>query len=338
MGRRIGEFFAQGLAGLAMTSVLTAADPCGAQSAPNAWWNGYAAAGKLVPLADGRNLYLYCEGAGAPTVMMESGLGDDASSWRKVQDAIAVKSKARVCVYDRAGYGRSTSEPGRRDTETEVGDLEQMLKAAKLPAPYVMVGHSMAGLNLRLFATRHPKQVAGMVLIDAAFPDLTKVMFGVSPNLSKMQSLRTDLYRACVVRPEMAKYCAPYVARPDDVPPALAAQGVGTPSPHALAALSAEQEAFMNDDPQELAGLPPSLGATPLIVLTAGRTWKVNPWPPTEIEAMDKAWLQQHDAMAALSSRGVNRLVEGSGHSIQREQPQVVIDAVDEVVRMVRGG
>ncbi|MGZ3376771.1 MAG: alpha/beta fold hydrolase, partial [Phenylobacterium sp.] len=99
-----------------------------AHADPNPWWTGFIGAGKLVALGDGRALYLYCEGAGGPVVLMDSGLGDDASSWRQVQDQIAAKAQTRICAYDRAGYGRSTGPAGPRDTQAEAGDIAALLK------------------------------------------------------------------------------------------------------------------------------------------------------------------------------------------------------------------
>jgi len=128
-------------------AALVAAGSVFAQPAPNPWWTGFIGSGRAVSLPDGRSLYLYCEGSGRPVVVMDSGLGDDASSWRTVQDQIAART--RVCVYDRAGYGRSGPGPLPRDTKAEVDDLEQLVKAAKLLSPegsLAIFGHVPTGL------------------------------------------------------------------------------------------------------------------------------------------------------------------------------------------------
>ena len=324
-------------AALTAAATLALAAPTLAQAGPNPWWTGFIGAGKLVPVAGGRSLYLYCEGSGGPVVLMDSGLGDDASSWRQVQDQIAAKAGTRVCVYDRAGYGRSTGSPGARDTKAEAADIAELLKAAKLPGPYVLVGHSMASFNLRLFAFLHPKRVAGMVLVDPSADNQMAVIAAQAPTTLKMQEAQNVHTRACAApdaSPAVLRGCAG--PPPADLPPELAGKGVGSPPPGYFATVAAELDAFTAVDSQETVAARRSLGAMPLIVLTASDTTKAPGLPQSEIEAGAKAWSHMHDEIAALSTKGVNRLVEGSGHYIQKQKPQVVIDAVAEVVDAVR--
>ncbi|HLZ75031.1 alpha/beta hydrolase [Phenylobacterium sp.] len=316
---------------------LALAAPMAAHADPNPWWSGFIGQGKLVPLGDGRALYLYCEGAGAPVVVMDSGLGDDASSWRQVQDQIAAKAKTRVCAYDRAGYGRSTGPAGPRDTKTEAADIAQMLQAAKLPGPYVLVGHSMASFNLRLFAYQHPKEVAGIVLVDPSADNQMAVIAANSPSTLKMQEAQNAHTHACAApdaSPAMLKSCAG--PPPADLPPELSGKGVGIPPAGYYAAQAAELDAFATIDSKQTVAAKRKLGAMPLIVLTASDTTKAPGLPQAEIDAGAKAWSRLHDEIAALSTKGVNRLVEGSGHYIQKQKPQVVIDAVAEVVAAAR--
>lgn len=317
-------------------AALAAAGSVFAQPAPNPWWTGFIGSGRAVSLPDGRSLYLYCEGSGRPVVVMDSGLGDDASSWRTVQDQIAART--RVCVYDRAGYGRSGPGPLPRDTKAEVDDLEQLVKAAKLPGPYVLVGHSMASFNVRLFAFRHPREVAGMVLVDPSADNQMPILAASAPSTVKLQEAQTALLRACAAPdavPEVMKTCA--APPPADLPAELAGRGVGARAPTQFATVVAEYDAFADLDSKETLAARRSLGAMPLIVLTASDTTRQPGASPAEIAASAKAWSQLHDGIAALSTRGVNRQVEGSGHYIQRQKPQVVIEAVNEVLAAARG-
>src|ERR1700761_909501 len=183
-------------AALAAT-LLAAALAAPAAAAPNPWWTGFIGGGKLVPVGGGRSLYLYCEGAGGPVVLMDSGLGDDASAWSQVQDQIAQAAKTRVCVYDRAGLGRSTGPAGPRDTRSETADIAALLKAAKLPGPYVLVGHSMASFNVRLFAFEHPKEVAAIVLVDPSADNQMEVIAASAPSVMKMQQAANAHTHAC---------------------------------------------------------------------------------------------------------------------------------------------
>jgi pimeloyl-ACP methyl ester carboxylesterase len=109
-------------------------------------------------------LHLHCEGQGSPLIVFESGSGDDGTVWRWLQRDLA--KLTRACAYDRAGLGNS--EPGQkpRTSQQMADELYALLEAAHQPAPYVLVGHSAGGLNVRLFASRYASEVAGMVLVD----------------------------------------------------------------------------------------------------------------------------------------------------------------------------
>ena len=132
-----------------------------------------AAPGRLDGLVDvggGRRLYLSCVGTGSPTVVLESGLGDPAAPWFAVERAVA--PVARVCSYDRANAlaagGASDPAPTPRTGADAVADLHALLVAAKVPGPYVLVGHSIGGLFARLYAHTYPDEVAGLVLVDSS--------------------------------------------------------------------------------------------------------------------------------------------------------------------------
>jgi pimeloyl-ACP methyl ester carboxylesterase len=110
-------------------------------------------------------------GAGDATVVFESGLGDDWRPWQLVAPEVA--EQARVFAYSRPGYGQSepTTEP--RDAEHIVADLRALLAARGYAPPYVLVGHSLGGGYMELFAKAHPEEVAGVVLVDPRHRDFT---------------------------------------------------------------------------------------------------------------------------------------------------------------------
>ncbi len=117
----------------------------------------------------GYKMHIDCTGEGSPTVILESGLGDTYVSWRKVQPQIA--KFVRVCAYDRAGIGYSDFSPQPRTSKVIAAELHALLHAAGIAPPYVLVGHSMGGYNVRLYASLYRNEVAGMVLVDASHPD-----------------------------------------------------------------------------------------------------------------------------------------------------------------------
>lgn len=132
-----------------------------------------------VELPDGRRLALYCAGTGSPTVIFDSGLGAGAQAWSRVQPELA--KTTRSCAFDRPGYGASDEGPTPRDAAHIVGDLKAGLKAGDIAGPYVLVGHSMGGYDMRLFANLHPEDVVGMVLVDPSIDGNEAPLRAVSP-------------------------------------------------------------------------------------------------------------------------------------------------------------
>jgi len=112
----------------------------------------------------GRSLYLECVGEGAPTIVMETGLGGDHSAWEQVVPEL--RGANQTCTYDRANVGERDQAPTPRTSADVVADLHGLLEAAGIPAPYVLVGHSFGGISMRLYASTYPDDVAGLVLVD----------------------------------------------------------------------------------------------------------------------------------------------------------------------------
>jgi alpha/beta hydrolase family protein len=112
----------------------------------------------------GRSLFLECVGAGSPTVVMETGQGGDHTQWYKIVPAI--RGTNRTCTYDRANIGASDKAPTPRTSADVVADLHRLLAAAGIAPPYVLVGHSLGGISMRLFASTYPHEIVGLVLVD----------------------------------------------------------------------------------------------------------------------------------------------------------------------------
>jgi pimeloyl-ACP methyl ester carboxylesterase len=146
------------LAGVVLQFIITRIDAC-----------RYPAPGEMVDVG-GYNLHLYCTGeAGAPTVVMDSGLGGTVLDWQLVQPEVA--KFARVCTYDRGGMGWSDPGAQPRTSRQITKELQTLLSDAGVRGPYVLVGHSFGGTNMQVYASRYPDEVAGMVLVDSALED-----------------------------------------------------------------------------------------------------------------------------------------------------------------------
>ncbi len=146
--------------------------------AGHGWLGPYDAAGTRVSIGE-RSLYLDCRGSGSQTVILEAGNGGDAGGWGAVLPDVA--GFTRVCAYDRANQGRSDPR-GTHTVGEAVDDLAALLEAAGERPPYVLVGHSLGGVYVRVYAATRPADVAGIVLVDAFNPDLFGRLTGVVPS------------------------------------------------------------------------------------------------------------------------------------------------------------
>ena len=166
----------------AIVAVLTACTPVDGTS-PTISPDAAADRAGTVDVGDGRELYLECHGTGSPTVILVSGLGDSAEVWStRLDEAVTetptvyedVADLTRVCAYDRPGTGgsRSTEVDQPTSAQTSADDLHELVIASGEQGPFVLAGHSYGGPIIRLFASDHPDEVAGLVLVDALSEDL----------------------------------------------------------------------------------------------------------------------------------------------------------------------
>ncbi|MEO8393630.1 MAG: alpha/beta hydrolase, partial [Chloroflexota bacterium] len=127
----------------------------------------YSPLGQMVDVG-GYRLHINCTGTGSPTVVIEAGLGGWSLTWNSVQEEVA--KTTRVCTYDRAGMGYSEASPLPRTAEQFAYELHTLLERANVAGPYVLVGHSLGGLTVRIFVHEYPTEVAGVVLIESMNP------------------------------------------------------------------------------------------------------------------------------------------------------------------------
>jgi pimeloyl-ACP methyl ester carboxylesterase len=310
----------------------------------------YLHAQRLVDVG-GRRMNVSCVGNGAPVVVLDAGLGGSAFDWRRVQQKIALHT--RVCAYDRAGMGFSDPAPAPRDADAVVRDLHALLQRAAIAPPYVLVGHSLGGMHVRLFADRYPREVAGMVLVDPATEDQDVLFHRLSPGVVRLDVAEVRMHKDCAAaaaRGELRDGTRAFkeCGLPDAAQIRAACREQG-PQVCALARLYVQQHQsarYWNELALEAAASggrssnqvrveQRDYGSMPLIVLTAGRSDGI-PIPKREQILVWNAWKQMHDRVAALSSRGANVVVPGSGHFIQFDKPAAVVSAVEKVVHQVR--
>jgi len=304
----------------------------------------YVEPGQRVDIG-GRRINLHCTGAGRPTVILMAGLFSWSAVWYKTQPVIA--GETRVCAFDRAGYGFSDPGPRPQILSEVVDDLHAALRAGSIPGPYVLVGHSLGGLEARLYRQRWPDEVAGMVLVDTS-PAGEGLIDEAQPGFDEVlgrESYAADMLQCAFLvlkepldasRPASEKACS--TTLPSDAP-----AGFRQAWPQFFTAYYfADKVALMSSvythrydsvDHQRLGNLP-------LVVLSTEYSWG-DPGTPAGIwfhRSYAKIWIGLHESLARLSSRGVHRVIAGSGHHIQLDQPQAVDDAVHEVLVQVRAG
>lgn len=311
----------------------------------------YAHAQRMVKVDRARRMNLYCVGRGSPTVVFDAGLADATLVWGLVQPVVAVKT--RTCSYDRAGIGFSDPSGRAGDSANIVADLHRLLRAAAIKPPYVLVGHSIGGMNVRLFADLYPEEVAGMVLVDPSHEDQsTRFWRLVGPDAPDSQT-KWDQYlrdqRACVtaarsgfaVGTEPAEDAVLYkkcVAERDSnfSAPLNAAMLKIHLTPTFQQAMLSEQQNVFYASADQVRRARRSYGDMPIVVLTKSPSPRSGNETQELRDARTHLWETLHNELAALSTRGVNRVVPDSTHYIQLSQPQAVDAAVAEVLQAAK--
>ena len=272
----------------------------------------YPPPGELVDVG-GHRLHIHCTGAGSPTVVIEAGLGDWSTAWGgDVQPEVA--KTTRVCTYDRAGLGWSDASSSPSDTAQYAAELHTLLQNANIPGPYVMVGHSLGGLIVRVFAHDYASEVAGVVLVDSMNP--RQVTQSLSNRLALLSSVEAALARVGVARLVVK---LPAIA--SSIPPGEEAYYPLFIRPGSFQAAGKEYKELPASGAQ--AAAVESFGDLPLIVLTARRN--DNPgWPEWQTELLQ------------LSSNSQQLFAENSGHIIQDDEPEAAVAAILQMVQQVR--
>lgn len=284
-------------------------------------------------------LNLNCSGQGSPTVILDSGLGVPAVGWDFVQPEIA--KFARVCSYDRAGYGWSSAGPMPRTSSEIARELHALLAAAGEKGPYVLVAHSFGGFNVRVYTAKYPADVAGLVFVDTSNedqesrlpPTLQQMMKNAKSQLEAQKKLARMLIffgiaRLTVGDEGMTKMSKEFRGQVKYLQ--LQAKFVD--------ATAGEMQSFSESASEVRAA--GKLGDRPLVVLTAGKPVDLKDLPKgvsqQEMQEFQKVWTNELQVqLAQLSTHGKQIVVPDSTHMIPLERPDAVISAVREVCEAV---
>ena len=267
----------------------------------------------------GYKMHLDCTGAGSPAVILDSGLGDSYLSWRKVQPQIA--GFTRVCSYDRAGIGYSDSSPRPRTSRIFAEELHTLLNAAGVAPPYVLVGHSLGGFDVRLYASLYRNEVAGMVLVDASHPDQE----------SRFPPELRDMERGWLREAEFLEYTMPFgiprlIGLCDDDPVQRAADCNWHSAGESVEEMKAAAESASQTAGSGL------LGNLPLAVLSHDPDKPSADLPADLAKPVNEEWEKMQQELAHLSTRGTQIIARNSAHYIQDDRPDIVVEAVHTVL------
>jgi len=278
--------------------------------------------GRLVDVG-GHKMHIDCTGEGTPAVILDSGLGDTYTSWRNVQPQVT--KFTQVCSYDRAGLGYSDPSSQLRTSKVFAEELHALLHAAGIAPPYVLVGHSMAGFDVRLYVSLYRSDVAGVVLVDASHPDQSNRFPAEMKNMEGTWQREADFmeYTMPFGVPRQLGLC-------DSDPVERAAEC----NLHSAREAAEEMRYFPESAAQAAAA--GSLGDLPLAVLSHDPDKPSTDLPPEVAKSANDAWDKMQEDLAHLSTRGTRTIANNSSHYIQIDRPDVVIDAIHKIVDEVR--
>lgn len=312
----------------------------------------YERAQTLVRLTDGRRINLLCIGQGSPSVVLEAGGGDDSLTYRILQARVA--HFTRVCSYDRAGMGFSDPSSHPSSAEYVLQDLHELLRQAGIPLPIVLVGHSDGDLYASMYASRWPDDVAGMVLIDpfqVGAEENAEHVLTPSQLKAWLADDQKDIAQArkCLalaqseeLRHQPKNIGTAWTNRPIPIPHYIACSTQMARLGEAAANLSQLLDTYPPAEggmsPAEKLAIqtPLEMGNKPLIILDA--THEQFDYSQDLQDRLLLAMWQAQDAAIATSTRGRRIIVDGSTHYIHQKRPELVAQAIHDVIDEARCG
>jgi pimeloyl-ACP methyl ester carboxylesterase len=278
---------------------------------------------------NGHRMHMNCTGSGSPAIILESGLGNDALIWGGVQPELA--KTTRVCSYDRAGFGWSDALPAPRDADHIAGELHELLLQAKVTGPIVLMGHSIAGIYIRDYATRYPADLVGIVFVDASSPlqDENHAMKAMSAK-GPPQWASVLLQRSALIAglPRLIGMCSQRMPRFETHASQMQAEDL---CQLRVGAMAAEADSF-NRSGKETVHTGP-YGALPILIFSQD-TAKMHNGMSTDLA---NAWNKMQEDLKKLSTHSRRIIAIGSSHYVQIDSSLLIEREVSLFIEQLRG-
>jgi pimeloyl-ACP methyl ester carboxylesterase len=321
---RTGRFFAYGLlaaavlVGLFVALALLAKAQLARSNPPP---------GQMVDVG-GYRLHIHCVGQGRTTVVIEAGLNEFSVPWMPVQQQIA--QFTRTCVYDRAGLGWSDAGPSDRSAAKMAGDLNKLLRGAGVQPPLVLVGHSFGGLLTRQYAAAYRDDVVALVWVDAAHEDYLE-------RLPHLRALVADQARQFEQLQWIQRLGLMALAQEQIPPRGLSGRALeryrACLATGAFFRGAALETAQLERNLAAVRAAPPQLAAgLPIVILRRGQADAMPALSAAQTEAAEAEWRALQGRLATLSGRSRMLTAANSGHDIHLTQPEMVVDAVRDLI------
>jgi pimeloyl-ACP methyl ester carboxylesterase len=284
----------------------------------------------------GRQMHIYCSGAGSPTVLIETGASASWLGWQAVQQQLS--RVTRVCTYDRAGHGWSEPRSGTRDAETLVRELHALLNAAGVQRPLVFTGHSMGGLLAREYGREFPAEIAGVVLIDSSSPQQLDELAGerASYEHDRQNFDRQLMWERLRVWSGWERLTGNCHDEPSPELEYLAGQYDATMCRPGYVGGEDSEFKYFEQICAQAARLT-SFGKVPVLVISRDPNPRRESAGEQELSKV-QVWAREQEQLKSLSPLSWRVIARGAGHAVHHDRLDLVVDEIARLIQYLRGG